>query len=445
VATIIARAGLLRFSGRKVLTRMIRGRRTPPDNLNDTIDRRSTVSSPAARRIRLPWRSVLTVFALLLANPAGAQQSFLSQFRAVNDSGSGTNSEYRPNRPDFLESLSKAADDSMTAEADELVGRSSAEENGPYEIDDHPDRIRSSVSSLFSETPVSDPTDHQISMPSSADCAEGTEVCVPQSDQLVRFRKSFFQGAQFNLGYLNDDANSGIAVTTLETSASFAIPIEGMDNVVSIIPYIRADQLDAAAVLDTPDNVYDTGVKFLWRRPVHDKLSSMVIVTPSIRSDFETSDGAFRLFGLALLTWKTRQDSLSLSGGVVYTGREDFPVLPAMGLLWTPTPEWRLDLQFPSPRLSRRIAKNGADSETWVYLAGVFGGNTWAVTRAGGVEDDLTLSDLRCVMGIEYLLPENRGVFAETGYVFNRTIEYTRVPFEQDLDSAWMVRGGISF
>jgi hypothetical protein len=392
------------------------------------------------------WRIALSVFVLSWSARVSAQHSFLTQFRAVNDSAAATDSRSRPNRPDFLESLPKSADASISREADDLIEPSSAVENRRYDIGGNRDRVESRLSPPFSEAPVDDPTtDHLISMPSSLACAEETEGCVPQNDQLVRFRKSCFQGAQFNLGYLNDDAASGIAVTTLETCGSFAIPIEGMDNVVSIIPYIRADQLDAAAVLDVPDNVYDTGVKFLWRRPVHDNLSSMVMITPSIRSDFETSDGAFRLFGIALLTWKTGHDGLSLSGGVVYTGREDFPVLPAMGLLWTPTPEWRLDLQFPSPRLSRRIAKNGANSETWIYLAGVFGGNTWAVTRAGGVEDDLTLSDLRCVMGMEYLLPENRGVFAETGYVFNRTIEYTQVPFEQDLDSAWMVRGGISF
>jgi hypothetical protein len=182
-----------------------------------------------------------------------------------------------------------------------------------------------------------------------------------------------------------------------------------------------------------------------WKRPINDRLGSMVLVTPSIRSDFETNEGAFRLFGMALLTWQWVPRTLSVSGGVVYTGREDFPVLPAMGLLWTPSPEWRVDVQFPSPRISRRIRKNGGDSETWAYLGGVFGGNTWAVTRTGGAEDILTISDLRLVTGIEYLQRENRGFFAEVGYVFNRSIEYTNVPFQADLDSAVMLRFGVSF
>jgi hypothetical protein len=116
-----------------------------------------------------------------------------------------------------------------------------------------------------------------------------------------------------------------------------------------------------------------------------------------------------------------------------------------MGLLWTPAPEWKLDLQFPSPRLSYRLAKDPHHHETWAYLSGVFGGNTWAVSRAGGLTDELTISDLRLVTGIEHLQTENHGFFAEIGYVFNRSIEYINVPFQRDLDATWMIRAGISF
>ncbi len=113
--------------------------------------------------------------------------------------------------------------------------------------------------------------------------------------------------------------------------------------------------------------------------------------------------------------------------------------------MWTPTPEWKFDVQFPSPRISRRVMKDGQNSETWAYLSGVFGGNTWAVERPSGTEDELTIRDLRLVIGLEQLLPENRGLFVETGYVFNRSVEYERIPSERELDSAIMLRGGISF
>ena len=145
------------------------------------------------------------------------------------------------------------------------------------------------------------------------------------------------------------------------------------------------------------------------------------------------------------MTYQWIPGRLAVSGGAMYTGRDDFPVLPSAGLLWTPTADWKLDLQFPSPRISRCISRDADVSESWLYLAGVFGGNTWSVTRSSGLTDDLTLRDLRLVGGIEYLLTENRGVFAEVGFVFNRSLEYTRVPIERELDATWMIRAGLSF
>ncbi len=277
-------------------------------------------------------------------------------------------------------------------------------------------------------------------------CAEQScEQCTDCETPLVRHRNGFVQGVQVNYSSIGDDPATGIVVRTVDTSASFAIPLGSMENVISITPYFRADLLEAAAIFDVPDSLYDTGVKMLWRRPVSERLGSMVLVTPSVRSDFQTSENAFRLFGLGLLTWQWVPRTLSVSGGAVYTGREDYPVLPAMGLLWTPSPRWKYDIQFPSPRISYRLAKSGCEYETWGYVSGVFGGNTWAVKRAGGVSDELTLSDLRLVFGLEHLQPQNRSVFVEAGYVFNRSIEYTNIVFQQDLDASMMLRMGVSF
>lgn len=277
-------------------------------------------------------------------------------------------------------------------------------------------------------------------------CAEQScEQCTDCEAPLVRHRNGFVQGVQVNYSSIGDDPATGIVVRTVDTSASFAIPLGSMENIISITPYFRADLLEAAAIFDVPNSLYDTGVKMLWRRPISERLGSMILVTPSVRSDFQTSENAFRLFGLGLLTWQWVPKTLSISGGAVYTGREDFPVLPAMGLLWTPSPRWKYDVQFPSPRISYRLAKNGCEHETWGYVSGVFGGNTWAVKRTGGVSDELTLSDLRLVFGLEHLQPQNRSVFVEAGYVFNRSIEYTSVAFQQDLDAAMMLRMGVSF
>jgi len=262
---------------------------------------------------------------------------------------------------------------------------------------------------------------------------------------LSRFRKGFFQGAAVSTGFINDNATTGLGVTSTDLSASFAIPLGSFDNVVVATPFLRTDFLTSAAALDLPDELYETGARFFWRRPVNEDLSMMAIVTPAVRTDFENTDNAFRIFGLGLLIWQAVPETLSLSGGVVHTGRDDFPILPAAGLLWTPTREWKVDIQFPSPRVSYRLAKNGCSSETWTYLAGVFGGNTWSVQRPSGAADELTLRDYRLLAGFEHLLSENRSIFVEGGFVFGRAVEYESSPESTELDSTGIIRCGLAF
>ena len=357
----------------------------------------------------------------LPASEAIAQESFLDEFRSVNSADAETD---RPRPPEFLARRDGAVPESGQA----------AFSNHPRSHEDASAGWNLSILSSRAEEICASEGDATESVPG--------DICnIP----LVRFRETCYQGSQASYGWLGDDPDTGLAIRTLDTSANFAVPLGSMDHLITLSPFFRADILDGSATLDLPDTLYETGVKTFWRRPINERLASMVVFTPSVRSDFQTSDGAFRLFGTGLLSWQWIPGKLALSGGAIYTGRADFPVLPAMGLLWTPQPRWRLDIQFPSPRFSYRIAKNGAHSETWLYLAGVFGGNTWAVTRASGQADELTIRDLRLVTGIEHLLTKNRGVFAETGLVFNRSLEYTTVPLMRDLDSTYMLRAGISF
>lgn len=262
---------------------------------------------------------------------------------------------------------------------------------------------------------------------------------------LSRFRQGCFQGAAVSTGFINDGTDGGMGVTSTDLSASFAIPLGSFDNVVVATPFLRTDFLTAAPALDLPEELYETGARFFWKRPLNDELSVMTIVTPAIRSDFENTSNAFRVFGLGQLIWQAVPETLSLSGGVVHTGRDDFPILPAAGLLWTPTREWKVDIQFPSPRVSFRIDKDGSHSESWIYLSGVFGGNTWSVQRASGVADELTLRDYRLLAGFEHLLPDNRSIFVEGGFVFGRAVEYESEPESTELDSTGILRCGIAF
>jgi len=363
---------------------------------------------------------------LLLSPCAMAQESFLDEFRHRNSTGRDVSTLNEAGQY-FVDKGDTYSEDELRDEASSPFARQL--EPAAYEPVDIPD---------------SESSDRESRIITDAIRAEQQTACEP-TPQLVRFRQGSYQGSNVAAGYIHDDSSTGVAISTLDVNAVFAVPLGSMDNLLILTPYVRSDYLNSAAALDLPDALYDTGVKAFWKKPINDRLSAMFLFTPSMRTDFNSTSGAFRMFGMGLMVWQAVPDKLSLSGGVVYTGRADFPVLPGMGVLWTPTPDWRYDIQFPSPRISHRLQQDPGQSETWAYLSGVFGGNTWSVQRPSGTSDQLTMSDLRLMLGIEKIFNENRGYFGEVGYVFNRYFEYASLPAQTDLDSTWMLRAGISF
>ena len=263
---------------------------------------------------------------------------------------------------------------------------------------------------------------------------------------IERYRKSFCQGAEVLGGYLFDtgDQNGGMDQSFEEVRANFGLPLGSMDNLLGFRPYFRADHLKGPITLDVPATLYNTGLNILHQKKWNEKFSSTVVVTPSVRSDFTTSDNAFRLFGLALMNWECHPD-LTVSLGVVYFDRADFNFLPAFGAVWNPSPTWKIDATMPRPRIFHRMWKEGGNAEGWAYLGGKIGGNTWGVSRASGVTDELTIRDFRVFGGYEVIKPGNRGFFIEGGWAFGRTVEYETADIEIDLDSAFFLDAGLRF
>lgn len=331
------------------------------------------------------------------------------------------------------------ADGKVPAEAFELIPQSEMpswrENSGAWDPLLHDESLHQPIATdMSANSPAAFP-DFQPHSPPSIDVCE---------TPFIRYRDTCYQGSHVTYGVI-PAGSSNLGIESLDLMGVFSIPLDGIDNVVSFVPFFRLDDLNAPVPIDLPDSLYEAGVKTFWRRNVNEDLTTTVLFTPSVRSDFDSSQQAFKLFGTAMLTWKIVPDQISVFGGVMYTGREDFPVLPTMGVYWTPSPVWKFDIQFPSPRISRRIYKDNDFSETWTYVSGVFGGNTWAVKRASGQNDQLTLRDLRLMVGIEHLRKNNRGVFLETGWVFSRSMEYENTPGQIDFGDALMLRAGIQF
>lgn len=257
-----------------------------------------------------------------------------------------------------------------------------------------------------------------------------------------RFRKQAVQKISVRAGSLLATDSRDLSSSFFQTSIGLGVPLGSFENILGVTPAFRVDWLDAPGTLDVPNEVYEAGVNLFWRKPLQERWSAMAIVRPSWRSDFTTSDQALRLFGLALLNWEHTPDCLTLSFGTVWLGRADLPVLPAVGLTWTPQPETRVELRFPESKLAWRLAKDGAASETWAHLSMGIGGNTWAVTRASGLSDELSLRDIRIRLGMEHVVDGGAGWIVEAGYAFSRTLEYERTATEISLGNAVLLQAG---
>ncbi len=257
-----------------------------------------------------------------------------------------------------------------------------------------------------------------------------------------RFKKQAIQTVTVSGGWLRATDDNDLSSSFFETSVGLGVPLGNFDNILGVTPSFRLDFIDAAANLDVPSELFEAGVSFFYRKPMNDRLSAMAIIRPSIRSDFTTSDQAFRLFGLGLINWNCVPEELSLSFGAVALGRADLPLLPAVGLTWTPNTRARLDLRFPESRLSYRLMKDGSQSETWSYVSAGLGGNTWAVTRATGHTDELSLRDIRLMFGVDHIVDGGGGWFAECGYAFNRRIEYESTATEVSLSDGVLLQAG---
>lgn len=260
-----------------------------------------------------------------------------------------------------------------------------------------------------------------------------------------RFRKSWFQGLLLSSGWLSDTSEDGLGISHLDVQLRTGLPLGSLDNILAISPSFRVDTLSGPRGIDVPGTLYETGVNFFWIKQLSPRWGARVSVAPMVRSDFTTSDGALRVFSLGLLIWKWIPEELELSFGVVSLGRDDIPVLPALGLVWTPSPLWKIEAIFPRPRIAYRLDKDGPRSETWVYFAGALGGNSWAVSRQSGETDQLSIRDFRAMIGVEKVKAGGSGFFAETGWVFARELEYEKQGVSLEFDQCLVLQGGVTF
>ena len=281
-----------------------------------------------------------------------------------------------------------------------------------------------------------------------ASCVANTQLgcrhcgcrCQPPFD---RYKQSFVQLSESEASWIGPD--SEFELTEVSTFLRLAIPLDGTpDNIIGLQPGMRTYFLNGPTVIDVPEKLYDAQLNILWRKKWSDRWESSVWMQPKIRSDFETTDDFFFFSGGAYAKYSWKPGIFDLFIGAFYLDRDDVSVLPAVGFVWTPTYDWRIEALLPRPKIAHRISRDPR-REKWVYLSGQLGGGSFAVQRAAGGSDKVTIRDLRLFTGIETVRQGGAGLFAEIGYVFNRGVEYHDTDEVFDFDDAIMLRAGVRF
>jgi len=270
-----------------------------------------------------------------------------------------------------------------------------------------------------------------------------------KSDLPAGARPGMFQKLIFDSGWLaRGRGSSGLGESDLELKTVLALPCPKPDSPLLITPGFATHWMDGPAGVEMPPRLFDAYCQFRWLHRVSPQWGVDLALAPNVFSDFQQSrSDAFRLTGYGAAAW-TFNPTTQIVFGAGYFNRLDVKVLPIGGIIWTADEDLSVELLFPRPRLARRVYCCGAcgpQVQDWIYLAGEFGGGTWAIALSDGNTDLIDLKDYRILLGVERKVIGGLSAHAELGYVFGRQIRYLSNLPQFDPSDTVMLRGGLTY
>jgi len=289
-----------------------------------------------------------------------------------------------------------------------------------------------------------DSSSQTVQAPGTGDVAAATEPQLPPG-----VRNGFFQKLLFDATWLAPGGANGLGTNDEQVQGIFAAPCPTIQSPLVLTPGFAVHYLQGPQNVDLPPQLHEGYVDVRWMSQVTPTLGLDFAVTPSIFSDFEQDSGkAFRMPAHAAAAW-TCNETTKLVLGVAYLDRPDVEWIPIGGIVWTPNDDWKFDLVFPHPKISSRVYLSDHyddGTQDWVYLAGEFTGDIWAIRGPLGANERLLLSDYRLILGLERRVLGGLTSRVEVGYVFGRRIRFydTDRP-DFDPTDTLMFRGGLSY
>ena len=272
------------------------------------------------------------------------------------------------------------------------------------------------------------------------------ELYLEGPQKISDHKGGFFQKLSLSAAWIgNADNPNDLGVTEVETFLTVALPAPIVEWPLLITPGFNMLFLDGPSVTDLPPRLNTAYLDFMWLPNIINRYTLLLSVAPSVYTDFQSDDpDMFRVTGKALVLYDWFPGRLKLIGGVLYLGRDDVAILPAGGVIWTPSDWTRFELLFPKPKLAVRF-NVGLGYEDWLYGTAEFGGNTWSIERISGLPDKVTYLDYRAVFGVERKLNGGAGYRLEGGYVFGREITFASGLGDFNPQDSFILRGGITY
>jgi hypothetical protein len=296
--------------------------------------------------------------------------------------------------------------------------------------------------SPYSRRAPQPPADYYFASMLDAPILDPTETEAIQEQTIFQRqpRPGILQRAFCSAGTIVADTDN-LNIGEFDFSATLGFPMPTRESPLLVTPSFSWDEL-RNHTLDLPDGLYSAAVELRYLRPIGARWKMDLAVTPGVYGNSDTSENNIRIQGRAIGLYQWRPTT-TLALGVVYLDRDDVAVLPAAGVIWTPTDYLKLDLLFPRPRIALR-GHGDCHAAWWVYFAGEFGGGSWGVTRANGESDTATLRDIRMLMGLERQA-DLCTLKIEAGTVLGRELEYASGRGDTSLDDAFIARTVLAY
>ncbi len=254
----------------------------------------------------------------------------------------------------------------------------------------------------------------------------------------------FLQGVSIDYDYLPGQNNSskGLGSNDIDLRSSFALPILGLPQEPPLIvsPGFTFHFWDGPAFqgtngADMPGQTYDAYLQADWNPQLGPGFGAELDARIGVDSDFTKIEGdSIRLTGKGLAVIDIPETNFKFKAGVWYMNLVSIKLLPAGGLVWTPSPYTEIDFLFPNPRITQYLTTYG-QTEWWWYLRGAYGGDSWTIKRSGsdapgvaGSIDLVSYEDLRVALGLDFKRGPIVNGHIEGGYAFDRELIYLKGP-----------------